>query len=85
MYPKNCPKLSKDGKLTVKKDVHLIVSSSSFSRPLYPFSCQLGNLFLSKYITCNSVWHSRNIFEIPKFISTFLRRVVCIFKHGATL
>ena len=43
--PKTSPKLSKDGKLTVKKDEHLVVSSSNFSRPFYHVSYQFGNLF----------------------------------------
>ena len=34
MWRKKCAKLSEDGKLTVKKDVHLVVYSSNFSRPL---------------------------------------------------
>ena len=45
VWPKNSPKLSKNGKLTVKKDVYLVVSSSSFSRPFYQASRQFGNLF----------------------------------------
>ena len=45
MWPKNCPKLSKDGKLTVKKDVHLVLSSSNFSGPFYQVSREFGNLF----------------------------------------
>ena len=45
VWPKNCPKLSKDGKLTVKKDVHLVVFSSNFSRPFYRVSREFGYLF----------------------------------------
>ena len=39
VWRKNCSNLSEDGKLTVKKDLHLIVSSSNFSRPLSGFLC----------------------------------------------
>ena len=45
LWLKNCPKLSKDDKLTVKKDVHLVLSSSNFSGPFYQVSRQFGNLF----------------------------------------
>ena len=45
MWPKNCPKLSKDGKLTVKKDVHLVLSTSNFSGPFYQVSRGFDNLF----------------------------------------
>ena len=69
VWPKNCLKLTKDGKLTVNKDVHLIVSSSNFLRPFYQVSRQLGNLFSSENITCNSLF--QNIFEILKLISIF--------------
>ena len=55
VWPKNCLKLSKDGKLTIKKDVHLVVSSSDFLRPFYQVFRQFGILFSTKYITCNSV------------------------------
>ena len=49
VWPKNCPKLCKDDKLTVKKDVHLVVSSSNFSGPFYQVSRQFSNLFSWKY------------------------------------
>ena len=55
VWPKNCPKLSKDGKLKVNKEVHSDVSSSNFSGPFYEVSCEFSNLFSRKYITCNSV------------------------------
>ena len=41
MWSKNCPKLSEDGKLTVKKDV---VSSSNFLAPFYQVSRQFSIL-----------------------------------------
>ena len=44
VWPKNCPKLSKDGKLTVKKDIHLVVSPSNFSGSFYQVSCQFETL-----------------------------------------
>ena len=46
VWPKNCPKFSKDGILTGKKDVHLVVSSNNFSRPFYQVSREFSNLFL---------------------------------------
>ena len=78
VWPKNCPILCKDDKLTVRKDVHLVVSSSNFSGPFYQISRQFGNLFSWKYITCNSVWLCRNTFEILKLISIFWRHVLCV-------
>ena len=79
-WPKNCPKLSKDGKLTVrKKDVDLVLSSSNISTPFYQVSRQFGNLFLWKYITWNSVWLCRNIFKILKLIFIFWRYVLYVF------
>ena len=45
MRPKKCTKLSEDDKLTEKKDLHLVVSSSNFSRPFYQLSRMSGNLF----------------------------------------
>ena len=62
-----------------KKDVHLVVSSSNFWKPFYQVSRQFGNLFAWKYITCNSVWLCRNIFEILKLISIYWRYVLCVF------
>ena len=79
VWPKDCPKLFKNGKLTVKKGVHLLVSSSNFSRPFYQVSRQFGNLFSWKYITCNSVQPCRNIFDILKVISIFWRHVLRVF------
>ena len=45
---KNFRRLSKDGKQTVKKDVHRVLSSSNFSGPFYQVSRQFGNLFFVK-------------------------------------
>ena len=47
VWPKKCTKLSENGKITVKKkkDLHLIVSSSNFSRLFYQLSRMFGNLF----------------------------------------
>ena len=45
VWPKNCSKFSKDGKLTEKRDVHLVLSSSNFSRPFYQVSREFSNLF----------------------------------------
>ena len=45
VWPKKCAKLSKDGKFTVKEDVHLVVCQSNFWRPFYQVSRQFGNLF----------------------------------------
>ena len=53
VWPKNCPKLSEDGKLTVKKDVHLVLSPSNFLGPFYQVYREFSNLFSWKYITCN--------------------------------
>ena len=71
VWLKNCPKFSKDGILTEKKDMHLVLSSSNFLRPFYQISREFSNLFSWKYITYNSVWLCRNIFEIFKLISIF--------------
>ena len=79
MWPKNCPKLSKDGKLTIKKDVHLVLPSSNFSGPFYQVSRQFANIFSWKYITCNSVWLCWNIFEILKLVSVFSRNILWVF------
>ena len=35
----------KDGKLKVKKNVHLLHGSSNFSRPFYQVSREFGNLY----------------------------------------
>ena len=45
VWPKKCTQLSEDGKLTVKRNLHSVVSSSNFSRPFYQVSRQFGNLF----------------------------------------
>ena len=80
VWPKKCTKLSEDGKLMVKKkDAHLIVSTSHFSRQCYQISCAFGNLFSWKYKTLNSVWLCPNVFGILKLISIFWRHVLCAF------
>ena len=45
VWPKKCTKLSEDGKLTLKKDLHLVVSSSNFSRTFCQVSRMFGNFF----------------------------------------
>ena len=46
VWPKNCSKLSKDGKLMVKKDVHLVVSASNFSGAYYQVLPQRSRTWL---------------------------------------
>ena len=79
VWLKNCPNLSKDGKLTVKKVLHLVLSSSNFSIPLNKVSREFGNLFSWKYVSYNSVWLCWNIFEILKLISTLWGHVLFVF------
>ena len=45
VWPMNSYKLSEDGKLAGKKDVHLVVCQSNFSWSFYQVSRQFGNLF----------------------------------------